>query len=322
MLIECLPHPDIYDKSLLENEYYCSYLYMMLDMILKNGVILVDNDNKYMEIINNSINQWPKNDTSKKIQRKLVALKNSNRFINIEAKDIEVESSCKKENCNIFYSILNNSNANPIIPECCIDFEGKTKINEFIGTKLYSDLGKVSGFYDKGCEDTFENEVLIPILKYPKVIKIIDRVFASHMQNNGCEINENYKNGLKNIIRIIKENNVNKNIKVELYVAFNSDFSNDIQVAIGKKMIKAIERFINDIKQEYNINLECYYKENYYKLTHERYILTKQIGLEIGRGLDYIDKNGKLRDINISLLSNEQKRMIDSRVRMSDELVL
>lgn len=322
MLVECLPHPEIYDKSLMENEYYCSYLYMMLDMILKNGVILVDEDNKYIEIIKKSINQWPKNDSSKKIQSKLVALKESNRFINIKTKEIEIESSCKKENCNIFYSILNNNNVNSIIPECCIDSEGKTKINELIGTKLYNDLEKVSGFYDKGCEEIFENEVLRPILKYPKVIKIIDRVFASHMQNNEYEINKNYKNGLKNIIRIIKENNINKNVKVELYVAFNIDFSNDIQVTIGKKMIKAIERFINDIKQEYSINLECYYKEDYYKLTHERYILTSQIGLEIGRGLDYMNTKGKLRDINISLLSKEQKRKIDSKVRMLDDLIL
>lgn len=323
MLVECIPHPDIYQKDFSNDKCYCSCLYFFLDMILKNGIILIDSDNKYIDAINNNLDMWPKDDRKKRIQDKLKELKKADRFIKVDSKSIEVNAECCKKNCNIFYSILNNRKIGTIIPEWCENTpKEKYKISEFTDSSLYEDLNTLSAFFDKGQELQFKSEILIPILKYAKSIKIVDRVFADHIDNVNFSIKEEYKNGLENLIKIVKQNNGNKKVIVELYVAFNQLNKTSMHNAILKKKISAVEDFICELNKKYEIVIKCYYKEYYMDLTHERFILTNQIGIEIGRGLDYENKKGEMRDVNISILSKEQKRKIESKIRMADDLKL
>ncbi|MCX0414541.1 hypothetical protein ACV3P1_04030 [Clostridium perfringens] len=325
MLKTCVPHPDIYDNNLINNKFYCECLCNALDKILINGIIFTDNNNRYIELINKYIEKWPNNDKSDKLKRKLKLLFDYGKIVKIDTNVERLELGCVKENCKIFHSLLQNSETSSIVPEWCDETNESniryTKLSEFTESKLYDELDKRSEFYDKGDESKFEEEVLIPFLKYCKSVKIIDRVFSDHInEKTNYDIKKEYKNGLENIIKIIKSNNINASkVNVELYIAFKYDSSNKFHIMSVKQKILKINEFINSLEKKYEINIECYYKENYFDLTHERYIITNQAGIEIGRGLDFKDSKGKLRDINVSLLSREQKRKLENRIRIADD---
>ncbi len=275
-------------------------------------------------MIKKYISEWPKDDRSKRIQNKLEFLYKSNRVIKVQTKSIDWISKCKMNGCDVFYSILNSKNAVAIIPESCnnIEFNNNEhiKLSEFTTSNFYNKLNKMTEIFSKEDWEKMEQTILIPILKYAKPVKIIDRVFGNHIKKNNLQIKSEYKKGLENIIKIIAENNINvEKVMVELYVAFEFDKGSQLQFDDVKNKINVIDEFIKELNQKYKINLKCYYKNNYFDLPHDRYIITKQAGIQIGTGLDYLDKRGKLRPMTVSLLQDDQKRKLENQVRIADD---
>lgn len=323
MLESCVLHPDIYDFNSIENDFYFECLYSFLDMILRNGIILEDHQGNTYNSIKKYISEWPKDNNSKRIQNKLQALYNSNRVIRTTIKDMDLKFECKGANCSVFYSILIDNNATAIIPERCYELKSSNneyiKLSQFTSSDLYNRINKRTELYSKDEWMKMKDRVLIPILKYTNSVKIIDRVFGNHINNKDIRIKDEYKDGLENIIKIICDHNINtQKVLVELYVAFEFDKSSQLQLQFTERKISVIQSFINELSNKYKIRIKCYYKNNYSDLPHDRFILTKQVGIQIGRGLDFMDKRGNLRPMIISLLEDEQKKKIENQVRLAD----
>lgn len=323
MLHTCINHPNIFNKELNgANNFYYEFLLSYFDKIIKNGIILDNEKNELITIINKNIDSWPES-YRKKIQECIKVLKKSRRLIQLKKDDNFNKDVCKKCNkydiCSLFYSILYEDIDGIVVTEDCFEqlqeINNMVSINSMNGSDLDEKLKKLSYIIDENYGvDNFENDIMFPIFRYCKSIKILDRMFGNHIRDNRMELRDNYKRGLKHIIQMIKNVNININkLNIEIYTSIQ-------QTEKRKYKIEIIEQFIEDLNDEYGLNIKCYFKEPYREFNHDRYIFTEQIGVQFGRGIDLFDENERLRKMTVSIIDNSEKRQLETNVRCLDDI--
>lgn len=323
MLPTCIHHPKIFDKNLNpSSNFYYTHMYFYIDMIIRNGIILDNEKKEIFKVINQYINLWPQQH-KKKIKEKIKKLEKNNRIVSIKADNKNTtDRECKIDNiCDIFYSICNEKSDGIIIHNSCysnINKDSNVMNIDDIEEKFYERLKKSSYTIDKDYDiGEFEEVIMLPIFKYCKSIKIIDRVFGNHIDSNRLHIKPNYRNGLENIVKmIVKSNKNHEKLNIEIYTSIHHK-----STKIPEKM-NVINTFISDLNKRHNVNITCYIKEQYGEINHDRYILTNQIGIHIGRGIDLFERDGKLSNTTISNIETEEKRKIETNIRSLADIIL
>lgn len=317
MLQTCINHPDIFDEELnSQSNFYYEHMLSYMDKIIKNGIILDSEGAKLFLVINQNINSWPLK-YRKKLKDRIKYLNKSNRIIQLKRNNIcSIDKECKTNNvCDTFYSILDENPNGVIVHNNCFsklhNKDNIVAIDSISGSDLDKKLMKQSYTIDRDYDThKFENDVMFPIFRYCKHIKILDRMFGNHINDCRLEINNNYKRGLENIICMIKNSNNSYNkLNIEIYTSIYPKAIN-----ISQK-IEIINNFINELSTKYNINIKCYFKEQYGEVSHDRYIFTEQIGIQIGRGIDLFEEDGKLRKTTISIVDNPEKRKLETEIK-------
>ena len=179
-------------------------------------------------------------------------------------------------------------------------------------------LNKISYTIDSDYSfEIFENDIIYPMFRYCKNIKILDRTFGNCIMNRNMELKDNYKRGLTYILKMIKNSNVNiDKLSVEIYTSIRGTKDKEKQTQINQK----IEDFLEELMNEYSLDITCYFKKPYADFAHDRYIFTDQIGVQIGRGIDLLDENGKLRKMTICVIDNSEKRKLETETRAFDDI--
>jgi hypothetical protein len=331
MLYDSLHHSEIYNpnrnsKSVL----YYNNLINILKTVLEHGIIYLDKENYKVKRIKDNLNAWPPEFREKALEL-IKRIGKNNRFVRIDSQpSIFLNKDCK-ELCDDIANLIYSKPDVIISLLPCTKCLGKWQIEivdheNFCCSNFFNNVIKndIIISYKEFTKERLNSEVFNRIFKSCSSIKIIDRLIGSHIVNHPGDLNQNYKNGLEYLVSCLKSTNNSLISNFEIYTLIKDKdnipikFMDPSKKADLNNTIKNIEKFINDLNLKYSLNIKCHFKEDYGKFVHDRYILTNQMKIFIGRGFDLLDKNGIVRDNTIGVLRSEKN--IDSQIRSLDDI--
>lgn len=282
---------------------------MIINECLENMLLICDNERKIINTITEYTLLWPQKHR-KRIQEFFKKMKKKNRIIYIDKiNNINSEMDCKTELCDNILSIISDDIDLILCGSSCVNCFDKYSRN-IVNIDEYS----VSGFLikrrrsnsviieaNKYSVEQFSREYLYPIFKYAKSIKIIDRVLGYHIDNHPGELSENYRRGLELIIKSIVESSLKKELLIDIYTTLCLSV-NILHIDETRENIVA---FICYLEKKFSTKINLFFKGDLdSKFVHDRFIVTNQISIQIGRGIDIVSENGMIRDTVISLVNN------------------
>lgn len=319
MLYRTVISPSVFNIT-ESNSYQYSLVINLLKDLDKNCLLLEDENSILRNKIMNYLNLWPV-----KFRKPAKALIKQLRDKNNRMVKVNLSSNIPEDCGYIFNHLASNFEIQAALYSqgCCVKNEKSKKF--FIKIEDYS----ISKFSDKirelgirlshqeWTQGKFENQVLVPIFKYAKHIRLYDRYIGRTILNN-----RRYTNTLNWILDVfIRESNYMKpgvkiTVNFEIYTGLLvggygvlesevNDYINeikDLEEQLGNKLKSAKENAtVKIILKRENGNLA-----NSPQCPHARYLFTDQIGLFIDRGFDLLS-NDFIRDLHISYQSEESK---------------
>jgi len=306
----------------------------LIQDIEKNGVVLVDDTNCIRASLLQDIPKWPVK-FRKKAEVLLKSLKKKNRFVEVSLKDV-VTATCKNKPCQQSIRIAKiYSPAAILASQDCIEcakaqLESVSSV-EVVDVAEYSlsdffesHLNLSDRILNKGewKQDKFEQEILIPLFRDAKHIKIYDRWLGRSVSNqpNPGQISDNYKLTIEWIIEVfLRESRLGVGGVFEVYSGLDTRKKSNAEV---HTLVTELRKFESDLKQSYNFpNFKLTIKEEtkVNQMPHERYLITNQVAVSIDRGFDLLlDKRKSpyprsVRDVTVAYCSEPGK--IEQAVR-------
>jgi hypothetical protein len=165
-------------------------------------------------------------------------------------------------------------------------------------------------------KDDFEQKVWKPIFRHAQSIALVDRwVGRSLLRDQNCtSIPRNYRRGVQWILDQIAQHNSSVMPTVELYCGLDSQDAH--RIAMATRLLKTWREELADrYREQFQFGLYVKKETREHQLEHDRYVITDQIGLAIGRGLDILcDNNLTLRDTTISVLPMPGQLVTEVRI--------
>lgn len=260
----------------------------------ENCFILVFEDDHQREIIKEKISLINDPDDKKKIKVLLSIFEKRNRYNyrikpNYENQENDLASIIKQiSELDLDFLLLEDSSVNGIdtskLEEFCSILKYEHSVFEDkrqnISNSGYTLIGNEYGYSE------FYSLIFRKALQNANTIQIWDRLLGSKWGDN---FDYNMKLFIEYIESITK---YPESIKLEIHCEQPSG-------RLGETIIDDLNSY--RIGKISNIEIKVYFY-NPRKLSHQRFLITDQIAIDIGRGVDLIDKNtGKNRDTSISI---------------------
>ncbi len=290
--------------------------------------MLLDDTNCIRASLLQDIPKWPVK-FRKKAEVLLTALKKKNRFVEVSLKD-EVQATCKNKPCQqciriaVIYSpraILASQACNQCaqanlasVPSVEVVDVAEYCISDFFESHL-----KPSDRILKKAEwkqDKFEQEILIPLFRDAKHIKIYDRWIGRSILTKNAD---KYKLALEWVLDVfLKVSRFGSVGIIEVYSGFY------IQKQPGKPLpdvtsaVAALHQLETDMRTTHpNFNLIIKKETQGRQMPHDRYLLTNQVSVSIDRGFDLLLDSRtspyprRIRDVRIDYCSEPGKIELD-----------
>ncbi len=273
----------------------------LLQDLENNGVVLLDDTQCIRASLLQDISKWPVK-FRKKAEVLLTTLKKKNRFVEVSLKG-EVQATCKNKPCQQgiriakIYSppaILTSQGCNQCAHAQLVLVSSVEVIDlaEYSVSDLFeSHLKSSNRILSNGewNQDKFEQEILIPLFRDAKHIKIYDRwVGRSAMTNPHGQIADNYKLTLEWILDLfVRESRLGVNGIFEVYTGLDTRRSKPKVPTF----VASLRSFESDMRKAYSFpNFEVNIKEETQadQMPHERYLITNQVAISIDRGFDLL----------------------------------
>ncbi|GET42903.1 hypothetical protein MiSe_77210 [Microseira wollei NIES-4236] len=313
-----------------------SMVIRLLQDIENNGVVLVDDTNCIRASLLQDIPKWPPK-FRKKAEVVLKSLKKKNRFVEVSLKE-EVTATCKNKPCQKCIRIAKiYSPAAILASQDCIEC-AKAQLKAVSSVEVV-DVAEycLSDFFESHLklsdrtlnkgewkQDKFEQEILIPLFRDAKHIKIYDRWIGRSVSNqrNPGQISDNYKLTIEWIIDVfLQKSRWGVDGIFEVYSGLDTR-NNKANVPT---FVTELRKFECDIKQSLpNFKLTIKEETKTNQMPHERYLITNQVAVSIDRGFDLLLDNRKIphprrvRDVTVAYCSEPGK--IEQAVRSMPDL--
>lgn len=318
MLVRTVILPSIF-TSIPENQpsLYRLVINLLITLEEKNGLILVDNHEYIQKVLFSGIGKWPQK-YRKEAQVLLKRLKEKNRFVEMSIKN-ESQLTCAKKNCYHCIKIALDYCPTAVMTrqECfsCakkhLALVNTVKVVDIVEDSI-SDLFPSDYVLKKGewTQQEFEENILIPLLRDAKNVKIFDRYIGrSILEPNAAK----YKLVLEWIIDVFLRERGSKFKGVfEVYGGVGIGMSKKkIQDAVDK--LHNLETELQKKHPDFRLILKKETSQS--PMHHDRFLITNQVAVSFGRGFNLLDgKNHKLvQDTNINYCSDPGK--IEQAVR-------
>lgn len=289
---------------------------IILMSFVKSGVILVDDQSEVLQAITKNIDGWnPK--FKPKVKELLKKLKKKNRFIATsltsplhQVCSHQIENSCIKIfTSEEFYRII-------ALHAQCVDVTQVgnkiTFIEDYSISPLAGKLNRSSLTLNVGewKQDMFEQEILIPIFRDAKHIKIYDRWIGRSVPQGQT----NHQITLEWLIEVFqKYARIKTDTIFEVYCGIDTRTRPNQQTIDIPRAVASLRQFENSINSRYSYFNLIIKEEGYSnELPHDRYLFTEQTAIYIGRGFDlFVDRNEayprRIRDVEIGYCSEPEK---------------
>lgn len=321
MLSSIILHPSALQASNKEDKsFFFAAVRLLLDL-LDSGLLLVDEGGIIIDKIVSIIRDWP--DEFSGIGYHLISELFKNQRI-VSTSIIEsLTNSCKAEECNNCLALISLNLHDSIIAEgqCykCISDSGSASSSSTlkmtgVGSFLVSHSSIPKGFtvfnsygsdeIDSGNQNDFtrlkfEETVLRPVFMYAESIKVIDKHIG---RNAGLRKREKLFRSYKTNIEWLLDfcvNELGRNDLEFFEVCCGIKISKPCN-ELSKKDVENIRRGVDELRdfessmQEIFSNFKLLIKleDRLNDLPHDRYLITNQVGLFIGRGFElFADSN-------------------------------
>ncbi len=327
MLIRIILSP----SSLICNQAVDSALISLLEHLQETGIVMIDDQNCIKGALYQEIKKLP---TNVKYKDKLVKifkqLKDKNRFSEFSIQGT-IPSNCQDKPCQyciklaedyLPMAILTRQNCNPCANSQLAKQSGIQVINvdEYQLDDYFCSMIKYHDYVYKSGQvrqDKFEQEVLIPLFRDAKHVKIYDRwIGRSILERNS----DSYELTLEWMLKVFIENSP-KHGNFEVYTGFLETDTSIHKVKYAKAELHSLKTRLKTKYSKFDLFSKKEIGNN--QLPHQRYIVTNQVAISLDRGLDLlVEKRNKpyprlLRDVNINYCSEPGKIEVEV-IRLDD----
>ena len=286
----------------------------------KNWVLLVDEGGLMMGATASAVKQWPEKykKNGKELIKRLLDL---HRIVPVPVKYGDDASA---EVCSVAEAVAHSCQPDRLItPSRCL-CSGERKLCGCDTAVSLEDFflapsdrrGRSSGVFAKGDNEKFKREVLAPVFRTAKWIRMVDRLIVAKASLSGleCTLPENYERGLRWVASCLAEY-ADKDRLSEVTII--SEYPKSLN-HFGKAIVKeAVTRFTSNLGEGLGLDMRVRLSSN---LPHERYLVTDQLALDIGRGYDLLDRKGNLLDCPVlSLEASEFGKVVKEHPDITGE---
>lgn len=278
----------------------------------RNGVLLVDDDGLMLGAMVSAIAEWPEK-YQKKGRKLLESLAKSNRVVHVAADCAEGESD---HPCGVAEAVSQRYSHDYLVtPSRCLCAGSRTlcqseravHLEEYCFT--FSDrFREPTLIYGSNDKDKFEKEVLASVFRAAKTVRMVDRYIGNAEQAGlAYRVPENYARGLRWVAECLAKYSDRERF-VEATVV--SQYQSGLNRAGRSIVDETYSAFVAELRGQLGVSIGVQLVDPG-RLPHNRYLITDQVALDIGRGYDLLDRKGKLADVSVSLLSaNEFGRLV------------
>ncbi|MBD1923243.1 hypothetical protein H6F77_19520 [Microcoleus sp. FACHB-831] len=341
MLVRTILLPSVFTSIPEDQASLYNSVISLLQNLEKNGVILIDDNNFIKTAMSEGVDKWPLK-FRKPALVLLEQLKKKNRLVELSLNS-KIEANCIAAPCHNCIRM-----AKVYLPPAII---ASDKCNQCANKQLTSvstvdvvDVAEysISKFFNvhlnqrdrlilnsEWKQDKFEQEILIPLFRDAKHIKIYDRWIGRSFSNppHIGQIGDNYKLTLEWILDVfIRKSRLG--IKGIFEVCSGLDTLSISKAKIPIPIfVASIRQFESDIRTAYSFpNFKVTIKKETQRdqMLHQRYLITNQVAVSIDRGFDLLlDKRTspyprRVRDVTIAYCSEPGK--IEKAVRSLPDL--
>ena len=298
--------------------------------LAENCLVLIDSKGLVKEAWKQQIESWPTSQR-KAIKEILARMQKESRFVEIDlgSESYGLQDRCGFEPCQHCFALVNSPNQTDVfvlsVNKCiaCVD-DLLTKPIVDIFEYAQSDFSKHRRRNLIICESDgkrnklwFENKFLIPVFRHAAYVDIYDRMTGRTLRR-GSGINtviesdmaSNYRKSLEWLLRCFwnQSSQASREREVNLYCEINTNGLTLQQQREACEVMLSFEREMKDQNMPIKIHLKK--ADSVKKMPHDRYIKTNQIAFQVGRGVDLLRDDEKLRDVTITYCPDIEKKII------------
>lgn len=294
--------PAIINIATRNAPYGLQLLIAILRGFLQNCFIVDFTDGEIHQAIGEKVKSLPPTDDRKRIKAILSSFVKHNRFIYCLAPDYTGQNNAmvlmldQAAEALIDLALLETQPDTGKVPETL----QITMLLDYQNTQFEIDRSKISSngktiapnIVEK---DEFLNTCFLKVFRHATKIEICDKLF-------GARFNDNYKYSAGELFKWLPEVLADIQNQEVIFHCGKPDGYGD----------KHLETTIKELRDSHLSGLSTkiqYYDMNNLpdSLPHDRFILTNQIALSIGRGMDFLDRSTKkVRDITINIINRNE----------------
>lgn len=323
MLVRTVLLPSVLTSIPEDRASFYSLAIKLLQELKKTGVILVDDKDCIKTTLAQRIGQWPVK-FRKPAQVLLEELDKKNRIVEVALKS-EVQSTCGNTPCKecmriakiyLPLAVLARQECNQCAKEQLevptikvVDFDEYTIDDDFCA---YIELHDRIFEQGEGKQNKFEQEILIPLFRDAKHVKIYDRWIGRSILTKNAD---NYKRTLKWVLDVfVRKSRLGEAGVFEVYTGFFTQQHPGQRPPDVSKAAVALRQLEADMQQAHpKFRLILKNETRHKQLPHHRYLITNQVAVSIDRGFDLLLGKAtslypqRLRDVHIAYCSEPGK---------------
>jgi hypothetical protein len=324
MLVRIILLPSTLTSIPEDRATYYSLAIKLLQELEKTGVILVDDKECIKTALSQRIHQWPVK-FRKPVQVLLEELDKKNRIVKVPLNS-EIQSTCGNEPCQqciriaksyLPLAVLARQDCNQCAERQLAEVPTikVVDVDEYtIDDSFCSHLDPRDRIFEQGegKQNKFEQEILIPLFRDAKHVKIYDRWIGRSILTKNAD---NYKRTLKWVLDVfVRKSRLGKTGVFEVYTGFYTQKHPRQRPLDVSNAVVALRRLETDMQQAHpKFRLILKNETQPKQLPHHRYLITNQVAVSIDRGFDLLLGKAtslypqRLRDVHIAYCSEPGK---------------
>lgn len=250
----------------------------------------------------------------KRITALLTALRKEKRIVDVPVPVI-FGSTCGTAGCDLGLTIAATYEPHCLVtPGSCacspvtvsgwplaVDID-EFQLSSFAATREETETVRVSR--NSYSRERFEREVLDPLLRFTRNVKLFDRQIGRLVKTPNSQVNGNYARTVRWILeRFVTLVPKDRRGIFEITTGIEAFSANAEQEVQGRAEV--IYRFGQQLTEDFDHPVTIYVRKEgtdqnsggiqFFQLEHDRFMITDRASVQVGRGFDLLDERGRVR---------------------------
>ena len=317
---------------------YCGTLVSVLQDAAENCVLLVDGSHM-KQAMYAAVKNWPGHtSTTHRLQARaaLTALVTRNRFITLGNGNPAL-TTCGLPGCGHALGIVASEKPDACVyrhgcqqcVSCKVNAPWATSVDDYLSSSLNRECRRwlerhlADGEWDRA---RFESEVWSRVFRFATTVRVFDRYIGRHIVgqsehgNQPLHVNAAYKRTLKWMVASYASHaKVGIEQRFEILCGIDWDRVSPVRAREAALVLKT---FARDLEAQFKVSISVQVKREVHnaQTPHDRFLLTNQYALSIGRGADLLRDDGRVRDTSVHTLDYDVMKSVWERAEKLPEV--